>query len=77
MQADVSEFVASLVYKASARIVSKATQRNPISKNKKKAKKERKTGSVQAVTEEVFLSLWYTLEDSNQHHLVLRCPLKS
>ena len=35
-QADLCKFEASLVYRESARIGSKATQRNPVSKNKTK-----------------------------------------
>jgi hypothetical protein len=35
----ISEFEASLVYKVSAR-TARATQRNPVSKNKKKKKKK-------------------------------------
>ena len=39
-QADLCEFEASLVYRASSWIGSKATQKNPVSKNKKQNKKE-------------------------------------
>ena len=45
---DLCEFKASLVYRASARTGSKATQRNPVSKNKtkqQKTKKKRKKAS--------------------------------
>ena len=38
-QADLCEFEASLVSRASARVGSKATQRNPASKNQKKSDK--------------------------------------
>ncbi|MGU7584773.1 hypothetical protein ACV24V_14795 [Enterococcus faecalis] len=41
-QADLCEFEASLVSRASARIGSKATQRNPVLKNQKKKKKKKK-----------------------------------
>jgi hypothetical protein len=37
----ISEFEASLVYRVSSR-TARATQRNPVSKNKKKNKKKRK-----------------------------------
>jgi hypothetical protein len=37
----ISEFEASLVYRGSSRIA-RATQRNPVSKNQKERKKERK-----------------------------------
>jgi hypothetical protein len=37
----ISEFEASLVYKVSSR-TAKPTQRNPVSKNQKKKKKEKK-----------------------------------
>ena len=37
-QADLCEFEASLISSASARIGSKAMQRNPVSKNKKQKK---------------------------------------
>jgi hypothetical protein len=37
----ISEFEASLVYRVSSR-TAKATQRNPVSKNQKKRKKEKK-----------------------------------
>ena len=41
-QGDLCEFEAILVSRASARIGSKATQRNPVSKNKNKKRKEKK-----------------------------------
>jgi hypothetical protein len=37
----ISEFVASLVYRVSSR-TARATQRNPVSKNQKKKKKKKK-----------------------------------
>jgi hypothetical protein len=39
MQADLCEFEASLVYRVSSKIA-RATQRNPVSKKKKKKKSE-------------------------------------
>ena len=38
MQADLCEFEANLVYRASSRTAKAVTQRNPISKEKKKEK---------------------------------------
>ena len=40
-QADLCEFEVSLVYKASFRTAKTVTQRNPVSKNKKKEKKKK------------------------------------
>ena len=41
-QADLCVFKASLVHRTSSRIDSKAIQRNPVSKNKNKAKTNKK-----------------------------------
>ena len=42
-QADLCEFKASLVYRASSRTGSKAIQRNPVSKNKKQKQTNKQT----------------------------------
>jgi hypothetical protein len=45
----ISEFEASLVYRVSSR-TSRATQRNPVSKNQKEKEKERKKKGVRKAT---------------------------
>ena len=45
-EVDLYEYQASLVYKVSSRTGSKAAQRNPVSKNKQKEKKNKREGGI-------------------------------
>ena len=81
-QADLCEFKASLVYRASSRIVRDATQRNPVLKTKKG-----KIGSLIEtwglpislilLAKELYLLLWHEFYTMNMHYSpwVLKCLL--